>query len=259
MTTEILRSKHGYDIPCLSHFTGSHQGVILCHGFGSSKASPTTTALQSALAQQGIDSLCFDWPAHGDSPADGTALRVDCCLDDLAVVEAHVLNRLLHGEIGYFASSFGAYLTLAYLYTRPHQGQRAFLRSAAVDMAGIFQGWLDTPLGVQMAAKGFVMLGQSMGYARELKVTQGLVDDFAAFDLFQLCRPHQLPIAMVHGAADSVASPQKATAFAQLSGATLHLLPGAEHRLMGPGELDAVLEEATAFFRNSTSNSRISP
>lgn len=248
MQNEVLHSIHGYDIPCLSHFTGSHRTVILCHGFGSSKSSPTTTALQEALARCHVDSICFDWPAHGDSPADGSYLRVRCCLDDLSVVEEAVHARQSEGKIGYFASSFGAYLTLLYLFTRPHQGDRAFLRSAAVDMGGIFQGWLDTPLGTEMAANGFVMLGVGEGYARDLKITQGLVDDLAEYNVFRLFRPKAAKLTMVHGDADLVASPQKARDFAALSGAELCMLPGAEHRLMGPGELEIVLKKAADFF-----------
>ena len=248
MRNEVLHSIHGYEIPCRSHLTGSQRVVILCHGFGSSKSSPTTTALQEELARNKVDSLCFDWPAHGECPADGSFLRVRCCFDDLATVEETLHARQPEGKIGYFASSFGAYLTVLYLSTRPHLGDRAFLRSAAVDMSGIFQGWLDTPLGTEMAANGFVMLGAGEGYARDMKITQGLVDDLSEYDVFRLYRPNAAKIAMIHGEADVVASPQKAHDFARLAGADFSLLPGAEHRLMGLGEQDLVLEKAIEFF-----------
>ncbi len=41
-------------------------------------------------------------------------------------------------RVVYFSSSFGAYLNLIYLSTRPHRGTRSFLRSAAVEMPLLF-------------------------------------------------------------------------------------------------------------------------
>lgn len=86
--------------------------VILIHGFGSSKESPTALAVSAALPEHGIGTFGFDFPAHGDSPADGETLRVKNCLDDLADAEAHVQRLLPGAEIAYFASSFGAYIRL---------------------------------------------------------------------------------------------------------------------------------------------------
>ena len=108
--------------------------MIICHGFGSSKASPMVEALMQTLPQHGITAVAFDFPAHGDSPVDGAYLRVPYCIDDLETVEAWVRTILSKASIGYFGSSFGAYITLLRLGRDPVQGAKAFLRSAAVTM-----------------------------------------------------------------------------------------------------------------------------
>jgi alpha-beta hydrolase superfamily lysophospholipase len=88
MNKENVRGYNGYDIPCLSRIKGSEKLVVLIsHGFGSNKESPTAKALCSALSERGIGSCSYDFPAHGESPADGGMLRIHNCLDDLSAVE----------------------------------------------------------------------------------------------------------------------------------------------------------------------------
>ena len=69
---------------------------------------------------------------------DGDALSIRHCLDDLARAEARALELAPGARVVYFSSSFGAYLNLIYLSTRPHRGTRSFLRSAAVEMPLLF-------------------------------------------------------------------------------------------------------------------------
>lgn len=53
---------------------------------------------------------------------------------------------------------------------------------------------------------------------------------------------------MIHGERDSVASPAVAQKFAAEKGAELILVPGAEHRLMEPGNPERALQAAIDFF-----------
>lgn len=135
MKKETIRGLNGYDIPCLNNLSGGERmAVIISHGFGSSKESPTAQAIAAALPEHGIGTYSFDFPAHGDSPVEGEQLRICNCLNDLAAVEAHVRELMPEADIAYFSSSFGAYINLIYLATRTHVGKKSFLRCAAVDM-----------------------------------------------------------------------------------------------------------------------------
>ena len=53
---------------------------------------------------------------------------------------------------------------------------------------------------------------------------------------------------MIHGEQDSTASPAAARKFAAEKGAELILVPGAEHRLMEPGNPERALQAAIDFF-----------
>ena len=139
MTQELLSGLNGYDIPCRHTIQGGESMVcLITHGFGSSKDSPTAQLLAGELPRHGIGTLALDLPAHGDSPVDGDALSIRHCLDDLARAEARALELAPGARVVYFSSSFGAYLNLIYLSTRPHRGTRSFLRSAAVEMPLLF-------------------------------------------------------------------------------------------------------------------------
>lgn len=103
----------------------------------------------------------------------------------------------------YFSSSFGAYLNLIYLSTRPHRGTRSFLRSAAVEMPLLFHS--PTPeQAEELARQGFLMLDQ--GYVRPLKLTPAFLADLDAHDLFQLYRSGEERVCMIHGDEDQTAS-----------------------------------------------------
>lgn len=123
----------------------------------------------------------------------------------------------------YFSSSFGAYLNLIYLSTRPHRGTRSFLRSAAVEMPLLFHS--PTPeQAEELARQGFLMLDQ--GYVRPLKLTPAFLADLDAHDLFQLYRSGEERVCMIHGDEDQTASPEAARRFAQTFGARLIQVPG---------------------------------
>ena len=167
MTQELLSGLNGYDIPCRHTIQGGESMVcLITHGFGSSKDSPPAQLLAGELPRHGIGTLALDLPAHGDSPVDGDALSIRHCLDDLARAEARALELAPGARVVYFSSSFGAYLNLIYLSTRPHRGTRSFLRSAAVEMPLLFHS--PTPeQAEELARQGFLMLDQ--GYVRPLK------------------------------------------------------------------------------------------
>ncbi len=79
-------------------------------------------ALHRALPERGIGVWSFDFPAHGDSPMGQEGLRVPFCMDDLETVEAWIRAKSPQVEVGYFASSFGAYITLLSLSRAPVTG-----------------------------------------------------------------------------------------------------------------------------------------
>lgn len=250
MTGEVLKGRNGYDIPCIHTLTGSEKMVaIVVHGFGSSKESPTAAMLGAEFPHRGIGTFAFDFPAHGESPVDGTELSMEHCMDDLASAEERVRQLCPDAEIVYFGSSFGAYTTLLYLAERQHEGRRAFLRSAAVEMPLLFHDKMPEEEAT-LAAQGYLMLDR--GYVRPLKLTQNFFADLDAHDVFEIYKggiePGSFLIGMVHGTEDDTASPGAARRFAMLTGAELTEIFEGDHRLSGKGMPERVTALAHEFF-----------
>ena len=244
MKNVILKSKNGYDIPCHETYGGEDKILIICHGFGSSKASPMVRALERTMPEVGVGVVSFDFPAHGDSPV--WDLHETWCIDDLETVEAYVRGLAPQADICYFASSFGAFTLLNYLSVRPHAGKRAMLRSAAVAMGLLAESWADEKARADMAEKGYFV--PDYDYVREMRVTPVFLRELADHDVFQTYRPGETEVFMIHGGRDSVAAPEAAREFARRFGIRLMEIPEGEHDLMGPGQLEQVLAAAKEFF-----------
>ncbi len=245
MVKEIVKGKNGYGIPCIKNLKGDEAKIVLIsHGLGSSKESPTVLGLAETLPNFGIGTYSYDFPGHGDSPVDGKQFRIINCLNDLEAVETHISEIAPDAEIMYFSSSFGAYLNLIYLATRPHSGQKSFLRCAAVNLPAIFQNDTRPEYLEPLKKQGFF----TMDYPRPLKVTQEFCDDLARYDVFSLFKANIAEIAMIHGDGDKTAPVEDALRFAAQFSADITIIKGAGHRFMNPGGRTAVLKAATDFF-----------
>ncbi|MFZ3131268.1 MAG: alpha/beta hydrolase [Desulfosporosinus sp.] len=247
MKKENISGLNGYDIPCMNNLSGGERmAVIISHGFGSSKESPTAQTIASALPEHGIGTYSFDFPAHGDSPVDGEQFRIPNCLNDLAAVEVHVRELLPEAEIAYFSSSFGAYINLIYLAKCPHAGRKSFLRCAAADMPRLFRNRTTIEQYAQLDAQGYIIL--DFDYIRPLKIMREFYDDLEAHDVFKLCRLDMAELAMIHGDADETAPVADARRFAKQFGARLTEVKGADHRMRIPGGMEQVIDAALRFF-----------
>ncbi|MFZ5975413.1 MAG: alpha/beta hydrolase [Bacillota bacterium] len=254
MKKEFISGRNGYDIPCLNNLTGDEKlAVIIIHGFGGSKEGSTARTIAAVLPKHGIGTYSFDFPAHGESPVDGGMLRIENCLNDLAAVEARVQQSAPKAQIAYFSSSFGAYINLIYLAAREHAGRKAFLRCAAVDMAGIFRQNTMQEQYARLDAQGFIMLDMA-GYIRPLKITREFLADLDAYDVFKLCRPGMAELAMIHGTVDEVASIDGVRRFSKQFGAMLTEVEGADHSFLIPGGTERVIDTAVKFFTSRLSD-----
>ena len=243
-----IKSPGGYDIPCAHTLTGGEKDVVIVsHGFGSSKQSSTALMLAEGMGAHGAAVFAYDFPAHGDSPVDGEMLTVDRCLEDLGAVERHVRAAAPGARIGYFGSSFGAYISLLYVSEYPHAERRVFTRSAAVEMPKLIRDSRTPEQERELREKGFVLFGAQYGYTRDLKLTRAFGDSLEAHDLFARWQPGAAEVCMIHGDDDRVAPYEAAQRFAALSGAKLITVPGGDHRLSIPGAPERVLEEAVGF------------
>ena len=309
--TTTIKSRAGYDILVRYILDGDEEiVVVMAHGFGSSKASPTVTLLMKNLppndgeselpngeseppieidnlpqsetgihTRQRIGVVAFDFPAHGESPVDGTYLCIENCINDLASAVDFAKAAAPAARIINFGSSFGAYITLLYItrlnlggtdasglaednrfdsdvatvttaidaasaasLAQPHN-LKAFLRSAAVNMPELFTE--PTPEDAELLARdGYVIKEYD---PRNLKITNEFIADLQANNLFKCFARGDAQLKMIHGTSDRDIDYAKAVAFATQYNIELITVPGGDHSLSIPGAPEKVVEEVRKF------------
>ena len=194
--------------------------IIVVHGFTSSKESPTFELLRRRLPQAGFGMVGIDLPGHGTEESLKEILRIETAIDSIEAAEQYAVRLYPDQKIGYFASSFGAYLTALYISRREHKGRKAFFRSAAVNMPDMFIRENPTEEEKrqleELETKGY--FDTSMDLHRPVRVTKGLMEDFRRTNLFECFEPERFgphSIHMAHGLKDEVIDPAEAKRFSE--------------------------------------------
>lgn len=245
------KNEAAYSIPCEMIFPYEQKAfVIITHGFGSSKESQTAQMMLKDLSEKGFGAIAYDLPAHGTGQALDTPLTLKNCMASLSSVESYIAERFLFPRIYYFSSSFGAYITLTSLAKSKHLGDKAFLRSTAVNMPELFTKDPDPAIIKELETNGSYLLDKA-GPA-PVKITKQFFDDLAANDLFAAAS--QIPfddveVMMVHGEKDMVIDPDAAVRFSRENNVPLTMFSGEDHTLSTyPDSPGKVSEAAIAFF-----------
>ena len=251
MNTEFIANGRGYNVSCIYSITGLEKIVcVVVHGFGSSKQSFTAKMILEDFPLSDIGAIAFDLPAHGESPVNGEFLRIANCVADLAAVETRVRALAPEAEIVYFASSFGAYITLIHLTEKEQDKCRAFLRSAAVTMPRILNERMTPEQISCLKMLGEIILDKDeYGYVRHLKLTQGFFDDLQCHDIFSLWREELAELRMVHGDSDDTVPLSDVLVFAEKFNVPLAVVPNGDHMLSIPGAPEYVIKLAAEFFK----------
>ena len=239
--------------------------VIISHGFASSKNGAMAQLLLQYVLDAGYGCIAYDFPAHGPHKEENGALTIHGCKSNLMLVEEYVRRKVPGAKIGYFGSSFGAYITLLHLLdvkkfaainAPDPEPTAAFLRSAAVDMPDIMAGYDSPEIRDLMATPGYLL---SVGGPDEVRMTPRFFEELAENDLFAACREADggslaeclgTPIRMVHATTDEVVDPERARAVAGEVGIPVTWFEGEDHTLSTfPETPGKVCEMAMDFFR----------
>ncbi len=241
-----LTSPHGRLIPCDVRLHGSEQRVcLIAHGFASSKESSTAQMLLDHLEKLGLGAVAFDFPCHGTSTADYTALTVDACLQDMRTIEDYIREAVPGAEICHFGSSYGAYLSLLRLI-ESGEPRRAFLCCAAVDMDHAFDDVMEAIEG-QIGQMGYSVYDP--GFGPGLRLSPAFYESLKGRSVFEMALPEGARIEMIHGLADPVVDVEQAKAYAEKIGCRINLIPDADHSIATPEGISTLLERTEIFFK----------
>ena len=147
--------------------------VIAIHGFGSTKHSDTITMLAEKISEHGYAVFALDLPAHGESKTE--ILTIDKAINYLLDLEDYIKQEYKEAKIGYFASSFGAYLTLLRLNKLENEEEidKVVLRCSAIDMKNIFKNNLLDEGYEKFEKQGYA----DLGFARKVHCTKDFLSD----------------------------------------------------------------------------------
>lgn len=255
MENFTLRKADSHMIACVREVPEKPEGVVIAiHGFTSSKESSTVSLLLRRLPAAGFCVIGIDLPGHGTEESAQEILRTKGALDSIEAAEEYAVSCFPDLPICYFASSFGAYLTGLYISLREHKGRKAFFRSAAVNMPSLFiKDDLSEKEKRQMEElkeKGY--FDSDMDLHKAVRITQGLMDDFAETDLFAVFDPDRFgehQIRMAHGTKDDVIAPEAAKRFADQFHIPITFFEGEGHSLSDlPGTAEKVADLAIRLF-----------
>ena len=248
---KVKSTRDNYYIPCIYNFPNNMTRVIIAiHGFGSTKRSETITDLIEKLDKHNIGVIALDLPAHGESSEEGDYLTIDNCIADINSVEEY-LNKNYEGvDIGFFASSFGAYLTLLKLNRGEKIYKKIVLRCPAISMAKIFE---NTLLLENMTLEKFKKQGHvKEGFARRFDVTYSMYEDLLRNDILKNYKSNN-NILIIHGTNDEIAPFEDTVKLQQKfrEKIKIEMIEDAGHRFQGEGQREKVLEIASNYILNS--------
>ena len=234
-----------HPIPCKLYYgedtTCVKRVVLGVHGFcGDMESSALAMLAQAMVPHDGVV-LCFDFPAHGSSPADGNAFTIDDCKNDFLAVAEHIRRTYPHADYGLFATSFGGYIALLCAGDIPEF--RIALRAPAVPFADVL---LKNVL--RISREEFERTGTvTCGFERKIDVSFAAYRRFADNDIS--AQVYKRPLLIFHGTQDEVVPYDQIAAFcARQPNARLVTIEDGDHRFKSSGDMECVLSETVTYY-----------
>ncbi len=233
-----------YEIKCKAFLPENEEPkhvIIGVHGFAGDKDSSMLKRLANTVCKSGGALICFDFPSHGESPVGEDMLTIENCKRDLLAVVEYTEGKYPKAQKSIFATSFGGYIALK---CASHLCDFSLvLRAPAVTMPKIL---LETVL--KISDEEFQRLGVvECGFERKMRLPYSFSRDLwkeeSVYDITL-----SLPTLIIHGDCDDIVPPADVLDFVKdRENVRLEMIPGADHRFKGRGEMEKVIELTKSF------------
>lgn len=214
--------------------------IIGVHGFSGDKKSSVLLALSKELIAQERALLAFDLPCHGNND-NSKPLSLNLCIKSIGEVLSYVKSRYPNTPISIFATSFGGFLTLAYLSTHNENINKLILRAPAVYMSRVLE---DNILPFHGLSAKEIQAPVNLGYERQLLVDKNFLIELKTLNLEKL-NPIKNYIYILQGKKDDIVDPKDTERFFESRYPHQHKIfyfENADHRFKNPGELEKIIE-----------------
>lgn len=226
--------------------------IICCHGFGGHKDNSASRKLADRALAEYADAaaVTFDWPCHG---ADA---KNKLLLDDGSVYLETVRRYLSEKNPGVkqyvYAISFGAHLTLKYIYENGNPFERIALRCPAVNMYDVLTKTIVAPEDLEKLLGGRDI---DAGFDRKVRISRRFTDELRAFDAESRdFTGFADDILIIHGTDDEVVPFGAVRGFAERNAIRFIAVEDADHRFLDTGKMNRVISETLSFFFGNDNN-----
>ncbi|KAL3650746.1 hypothetical protein CASFOL_007149 [Castilleja foliolosa] len=228
-TRVSIQNSHGENLVGILHETGSHEIVIICHGFRSTKDRIPLITLAFAFEREGISAFRFDFAGNGESEGSFQYGNYRREADDLRAVVEYIQKeqRLIVALIGH-SKGGNAVLLYASRYSDIH---------TIVNIAGRFdlrrgiEGRLGKDFQEKIEQYGFIDVKNRKGKV-EYRVTKESLTDRLTTDTRYACQtiPQSCRVLTVHGTVDEFVPVEDAIEFGKhIPNHNLRIVEGADH------------------------------
>lgn len=233
-------------IPCRMYepdFGAPRRCILGVHGFGMGKDTEILTALSEEMSIFGAAMVCFDFPAHGESPLQSDALTLDNCVETLLYTAQWAHNRYPDVDFCVYASGFGAYVTLVALDRLEELVGRAklVLQTPNIRMSETLLS-MTRMSAEELKAAGF----KTLNAARKFDVTYEFYKQVWEHNALTT---YDSPMLLLHGELDDYVRIEDMLNFRRINEyCKLVVIPGADHQFHAPGAWDMVVDLTRDWF-----------
>ena len=220
--------------------------VIFGHGFGGHKDNGAAEKFAQRLISKYKKTalITFNWPSHGDDVK--KKLNLEDCSAYLQLVTDYVREKYRTEELYSYATSFGGYLTLKYIFEHGNPFRKIALRCPAVNMYEVMTKAImsSEDLGALQRGKDI-----PVGFDRKILVGPALLEDLKDRDIQQWdFLDFAEDILILHGTADEIVPFEAARAFAENNLMEFTPIEGADHRFRDEKKMEQAMKCILDFF-----------
>ncbi|KAL6541284.1 hypothetical protein OROHE_010992 [Orobanche hederae] len=235
-----ILNKHGQKLVGMLHETGSHQLVILCHGFRCTKESRIIVDLATTFEREGISAFRFDFSGNGESEGSFQFANYFGEVEELRSVVEHFvgLNRSTVAVLGH---SKGGDIVLLYA-SKYHDIPAVINVSGRYDLKGGTEERYGKDMWERLTKDGYIdVYSKTDAIHRELeyRVTEESMKERVNIDMHKACLSIDVSCRLltVHGSADQIVPLKDAIQFANiLPNHQLKIIEGANHGFTFPSK-----------------------
>lgn len=240
-------NRGGFSIRCKLYCRDIHaidRVVVFVHGFAGHKDTGSAARFAEKLLGKHKTAalVTFDLPAHGEDARKRITLADSLRYLDLVT---QYLAETYAAPLFAYATSFGGYLTLAYLSQKGNPFRRIVLRCPAVDM---YQALCD--LITRADQWGPLQKGRdaAVGFDRKVLVSPAFLEELRQTDVRQAdYLDWAEDIQILQGTDDEIIPECRVRDFAEEQLMEYIPIQGADHRFHDPKKMDLAIKEILEF------------